>query len=115
MSIDTIPYLIPVLMVVGGVIAYRWARKQNAGHVEKTKVVRGRIDRFGYCSETPKGWSYWLLKLEGSKSIIKILPHLHTNHSDIALIKNGDEVEIEFYENNNEFIASKLKNLSLRP
>lgn len=113
MSVDSVLYLIPVLMIVGGMLAYRWARKKNEGHEEKKKVTRGRIDRFGYCSETPKGWGYWLLKLEGSKSIIKILPHMHTNHSDIALINNGDEVEIEFYENGNELIASKLKNLSL--
>lgn len=110
MSFENIIVTVLGLIISGGVIAYLLAHRKNVNRLEMKDKIIGKVERFGYCTLTPKGWGFWLLKLEGEQKIIKLWPHMHKNHVEIALTKCDDSVEIEFYRNNDEYIATNFKN-----
>lgn len=112
MTIDNVLMIVLLLIAAGAAFTFILNRTKEQRKLEKSENLRGIVERFGYCSETPKGWGYWLLKMEQSEKVFKIWPHMHKNHAEIALIQNGDRVDVVFYSNNGELIVSKIKNLS---
>ena len=107
-------FLVAIIAIAVCIGLYINSNKE-AGNNNKSKVIEGTVERFGYSTKTPKGWGYWVLKIKDQKDLIIIHPHQHKNHNEIALITKGDRLKIRCYPYNNgneiELIASEIQNL----
>ena len=104
------------LIFLGGFIAFFLSKKKSIRESAQSKTITGIVERYGYCTKTPNGWGYWLLRLEGEDRPILIWPHQHENHEELALTKTGDRLEVRYHVQGDgakkQLIANQFKNLS---
>ncbi len=114
MQIDAIILIVVFIIIAGAFIFASRVNSKNKSNNENSKIAKGTVERFGYCSKTPKGWGYWVLKLEQHQEHYIIWPHLQSNPNEVALINPGDQLQIQFYVSNNEFIVTHIKNQNIQ-
>lgn len=116
-GLEKLILILVAAMVTGAaaIVVFLNKKKQHRNN-ENGHSLKGLVDRYGYCTKTPNGWGYWLLKMEGLNEPIIIWPHPNNNHNELALTKPGDCVEVSYFSKGSgpgrELIATQFKNLS---